>query len=266
VLAPIKRHDSRITRGVALVAALIWAFASAWALPGTATSSAHESSTPTVGIAYVTDTVPPAASPSASPWSSPTASDSPQAAPSTASKPTDPLRFVAFGDSLTYRGSWPAAVDRASPRLKLVRMAGVSMNTTAQMLARLQHDVLAYRPNVVTVLGGTNDRFTGVPKSAFIANLRTIIDQLKAHGVTVILMTIPPNKAGSVTSWNDAIRDIARTEGVALVDIYAVLANSTGGWAKGMTGDGIHPDAAGYARMTTAILAVTNNLFPPDGE
>jgi lysophospholipase L1-like esterase len=161
-------------------------------------------------------------------------------------------RFVAFGDSITYRAPW--ATVAASASVDFVRNAGVPGNTTAQMLARLNHDVLAYNPDVVTLMGGTNDRAQGVPLRTAMAHLRTIITRLENAGARVVLMTIPPN-TGSVAAWNAAIRSLADSEGVPCADIYSVLANAHGGWLPGLTTDGVHPTAAGYARMAPVIAA-----------
>lgn len=178
-----------------------------------------------------------------------------------------PLRLVVLGDSITAWGSWPAAVDAASPHLVLVHNAGVAGNTTAQMLVRLDRDVLAYQPDVVVLMGGTNDRClrsqpATVTQAA--ANLRAIIERLHAAGVVVVLMTIPPCLGlAHILPMNAAIRRLAAVEGTPLVDIYAALVGKGDAYVPAyQCGDGIHPSAAGYARMAQAILAVTSQLWP----
>jgi lysophospholipase L1-like esterase len=164
-----------------------------------------------------------------------------------------PTRLVTLGDSITHRGTWPATA-ATSANLVLVRNAGVDFNTTTQMLARVDTDVLAYGPDVVTILGGTNDRAHGVKASTAMANLGKIIDRLHEYNIRVVLITMPPN-TGSVSAWNTAIKKLAASKGAAVADIFPALANSRGGWASGMTVDGVHPSAAGYARMSPIIAA-----------
>src|SRR2546423_11696213 len=83
--------------------------------------------------------------------------------------------IVAVGDSIT-KGDWDTAVvggwvTRLGHKLRhhypgtafVVRNAGVDGDTTAGVLARLEHDVLAPRPTLVLVPIGTNAFHAGVP-------------------------------------------------------------------------------------------------------
>jgi lysophospholipase L1-like esterase len=168
-------------------------------------------------------------------------------------------RFIPLGDSVTHRGTEWVAVS-AQDNLQLVRNAGVDYQTTAQMLARLDRDVLSYGPDVVTVEGGTNDRANRVPLRTAIANLRQMVVRIQATGARVVLLTIPPN-TGSVAPWNAAIRALAASEGCGFADTFAVLANSRGHWLPGLTADGIHPNAAGYALMEPVIAAALMSVM-----
>lgn len=173
-----------------------------------------------------------------------------------------PLRFVALGDSLTAWPAgdpWPRRLDGLDPAVTLVHNAGVPGNTTAQMRARLGRDVLAYRPGVLFVLGGTNDVGRGIARSTTIANLRAIVETARSRGIRVFLLTIPPDSFPSlvtrVRALNAAIRSLASAEHVALVDIYPPLASAAGLYVPEYTVDGLH-----FSNRGTALVARTVRL------
>ncbi len=61
------------------------------------------------------------------------------------------------------------------------------------MLARLKSDVFAYKPEVLFIMGGTNDLGQNISQATTIANLRAIIVAASAKGIRIDLMTIPPD-------------------------------------------------------------------------
>ena len=103
-------------------------------------------------------------------------------------------RVVFMGDSITE--SWaladPVFFDRG------VVNRGISGQTTAQMLVRFRADVVALRPKIVHILGGTNDVAgnTG-PTSAqdFKNNIMSMVEIARANGIDVILGSLPPAAA-----------------------------------------------------------------------
>jgi lysophospholipase L1-like esterase len=177
---------------------------------------------------------------------------------------TAPRRFVALGDSLTSwsfaagsasastAGTWPSLLASLHADLKLVHNAGVPGNTTAQMLARLARDVFAYSPDVLFVMGGTNDIGDNWGTSVIVANLRSIVRAAKARDIEVVLLTIPPNNASyqyklkRIVAANTAIKKMAAEEGVAVIDVYSALA-TRGGRLKTAyaAADRLHLSAAG---------------------
>jgi hypothetical protein len=66
----------------------------------------------------------------------------------------------------------------------------------------------------------------------------------------VILSTIPPRTSGDVTPYNDAIKTLAQTAKLPLIDYYAeILARQPGvAWQTTLiSGDGVHPTGAAPA-------------------
>ena len=113
----------------------------------------------------------------------------------------------------------------------------------------------SYEPDVVLLMAGTNDQITFVPPSQppadAAADLEDLLEQIDARraGVQIVVAQVIPltfNDAG-ITEYNGLIPAIVTNlseQGlnVRLVDMYAI---GTGN----LSGDGIHPTAAGYDLM-----------------
>ncbi|SEG77672.1 Lysophospholipase L1 [Nonomuraea solani] len=133
-------------------------------------------------------------------------------------EPTRP-RVVAAGDSLT-QGSlganWLAALRAKHPAYEFVN-AGINGNTSADLLRRVDSDIVACRPAAVTLLIGTNDVRDDVPLDQYRNNLRGTIERVKAQtGARVALMSLPPlgedlntDINRKLTGYNAAIKEIA---------------------------------------------------------
>lgn len=210
-----------------------------------------------VSVQYSASTTPVRQSPTAA------ADDLPPAAGSL------PVRAAFLGDSITV-GNSDLAAGRIGPlswfrdlvageQAPLVYAGGVAENgrSTAWMVERVP-DVLAARPEVLFVLGGTNDVATGIPASQIVANLERIIDAADRAGVRVGLGTLPPLDHGAdpatIAEVNAAIRDLADERGAYLLELGEAVAGEDGGWLPGLTTDGIHPSPEGAAAMSAAAL------------
>lgn len=106
---------------------------------------------------------------------------------------------VVLGDSLTAPVGDPAnaaqdwfATANAEANMQLIANAGIGGETTEQLLARVDTDVLAQAPQFATVLGGTNDVFKGVDAATITTNLSLIYDKLAFTNVGIIAFTVPP--------------------------------------------------------------------------
>ena len=70
--------------------------------------------------------------------------------------------------------------------------AGVSGNTSKDMLARLDKDVLSKKPQWMTLSCGVNDVWhgvNGVPLDQYKQNITSIVDQAQAAGIKVVILT-----------------------------------------------------------------------------
>jgi lysophospholipase L1-like esterase len=143
---------------------------------------------------------------------------------------------------------------------------GIAGQTSVQVAARFQSDVIALHPDAVHILVGSNDLTAAwVPQTTWNA-FSSMIAAAKAAGIAVYIGTVPPWGAGPLADSVDpdyAARNIrvktlnawlTAQPGVTVIDYYSMLVGGDGLYNPAMTTDGIHPDAAGYAVMTPAAL------------
>lgn len=187
----------------------------------------------------------------------------------------------------TGRGWFHRFNDYAHQAFTMVYNAGVGGDTSAQMLARIQTDVLAKTSDWVFIGGPVNDAATDVPASTTIANMTQIFDLILSAGRKILALNAAPSTSYNTTARRQALstvnrwyRDIARKgvttsdgrvlRGINVVDVWTQLANpSTGGPATGMAvmeGDGVtyvHWTDAGALRVGQAVYNVLAPLITP---
>ena len=169
-----------------------------------------------------------------------------------------PPRVVFMGDSITeFWGDKDAAFFTNG---KIDR--GISGQTTSQMLLRFRQDVIDLHPQAVHIMAGTND-VAGNTGPATLeqveGNLASMAELAKAHGIRVILASIPPaarfpwrpgmQTVPTIQALNSWIRDYASRNGFTYVDYYGAMATPDGGMKAGLAEDGVHPTPEGYKVM-----------------
>ncbi|HKG76330.1 MAG TPA: arylesterase [Beijerinckiaceae bacterium] len=173
-----------------------------------------------------------------------------------------PLRLVALGDSLTAgyglpaEAAFPAVLERALKQRGHnveVANAGVSGDTASGGLQRLEWSVPDGTDGVILELGA-NDMLRGLDPKVTCQALETIIQQLKARGIPVMLagMYATRNLGPDYVARFDAIyRDLAGTYGLVL---YPFFLEGVAG-QKGLNlPDGLHPTAQGVEQIVRGIL------------
>ncbi len=173
--------------------------------------------------------------------------------------PTAGRQIIFFGDSLVSgRGASPGRdlVSQLTDRIgTTIINAGRSGDTTESAVARLDRDVLARDPRVVIVLLGGNDYLRKVPRDRMFANLRRIVEGIRAKGAGVVLVGINP---GVLTDpFDSGFEEIARrTQSVFVPDVLdGILGNSD------LMSDPIHPNDRGYAMMAARIEDAVKTLM-----
>ncbi|MBX3440729.1 MAG: hypothetical protein KF861_24780, partial [Planctomycetaceae bacterium] len=200
----------------------------------------------------------------------------PPGTPNTAARLLDgkePVRVVCFGDSVTglyyhtggrraYTDLLGTALARLCPRGEITMInAGISGHTTRNALDRIETDVLAKSPTLVTVMFGLND-MTRVPLDEYRANLVQIVEKVRGVGAEVVLCT--PNSVITTDSrpsekleqYCEVARDVARDHQTALCDCYAIYQaareRDPSAWRLLMS-DEIHPNHDGHKLIAESI-------------
>jgi lysophospholipase L1-like esterase len=187
------------------------------------------------------------------------------------------LKIVAVGSSST-TGLWVLDSEATYPQVMRRELAALQPgaqievvnsgrigDTISGTLARLQTDVLAYRPDLVIWQLGTNDvawggRADGL-KDWIVAGVRT----LKSDGADVVLMDLqyaPMVLASSQHQVMQAIiAEVAREERVGLFSRFSLMRHSIeAGLSAGalVSWDGLHNSAAGYDCLGRALARAVN--------
>ena len=172
-------------------------------------------------------------------------------------------RIVFMGDSITE--NWRRLVPGFFSASRLGR--GISGQTTMQMLVRFRQDVIDLRPRVVQIMAGTNDIAgnTGPASDADIENnIRSMTELAQAHGIRVILASIPPaddfpwhkglNPGPRIERLNAWLKSYAAKSGSVYADYWSATHDSLA-FRTPLASDGVHPNEAGYAVMAPVAEA-----------
>lgn len=194
------------------------------------------------------------------------------------SRPKTQPRIVIFGESRC--GQWEAHHPDNWGPVEIVNR-GIGGETTPQIKARLQSDVLALKPDLVILQMGDNDLKTMAMlphrKQEIIqetlANILEIAETIKASGAQVLLTTIfPTDKITLVRSalWSPEVNDSIdyvnqqllayQSPGISPVDCDAFLRD--GRYIKTEYAlDTLHLTAAGYQALNQELEATVKRLL-----
>ena len=118
--------------------------------------------------------------------------------------PVKHWKVAVYGDSISHGGghlsfgpadlaySYESYLDFPSINLSQ------SGDTSEAMVMRFEKDVLPFSPGYLLILGGTNSLRAGVPAADVISDLKEIQRKCREHGITPILMTLPPINPGNI--------------------------------------------------------------------
>jgi lysophospholipase L1-like esterase len=174
---------------------------------------------------------------------------------------SDEERVVFFGDSIT--DIWK--LDDSFPGKHYINR-GIGGQTTSQMLVRFRQDVIDLQPKVVVILAGTNDIAGNSGPTAnedIEANLASMADLAKAHGIRVILSSIlpvnnytpeskeffasrPPARILALNNW---FRDYCVKNDFTYLNYFNAMVDDKGLLKRDLANDGLHPNQAGFAVM-----------------
>jgi len=196
---------------------------------------------------------------------------------------------------VVYADCLPGALAHYGIHAEVVN-AGIGNTTTRDAVARIDRDVRVHHPDLVVVQFGINDSWIDadegrtqprLTRAEYRNNLRKIIHTLESDGARLVLMTPNPMRwadphyieafeqhpglldthavrglNGLLDLYAQDARDVAHTEHVALVDVFAAFESydKVPGQSINellLAGDGIHPNTNGQrlvCRLLTAKL------------
>lgn len=185
-----------------------------------------------------------------------------------------PARILAFGDSLTAGPGLPAEDTLPVQLQKLLKTrghevevinAGVSGDTTAMGLDRLDYALGAGPVDAALLELGANDMLNGMSPKDARANLSRMIEVFQSKGVKVVLAAMV-----SSNNWGQSYREefdsiypgLATKYGVTMVPFFM---EGVWGDPKLLIGDGVHPNAAGVRKIATKIAPYLEKILAPPG-
>ncbi len=161
---------------------------------------------------------------------------------------------------------------------------GIGGERTDQALKRLER-VIALKPDIVTIMYGTNDSYVDQGKSAsritldaYRDNMSKLVSELLRRGIQPVLMTEPrwaadarPNGLGEnpnvrLEPYVAACRETARNWRLPLIDHFAnwTEAHEKGFNLREWTTDGCHPNPTGHGEIAAAMLPVIRQVIGPE--
>jgi acyl-CoA thioesterase-1 len=183
--------------------------------------------------------------------------------------PADAPKVIFLGDSISAglhlerTQAFPALLQRLlldeGHPFRLVN-AGVSGDTSAGGLRRLDW-ILKQGPDVLVVELGGNDGLRGQPVGEVEERLRQIVTRAQAAGARVLLLGVrlPPSLGTAYTDDFAALYSrLAEELGCSLVPYFM---EGTAGVAGNLLDDGIHPSAAGHARIAANVAPALHALL-----
>lgn len=172
---------------------------------------------------------------------------------------TGEQRIVFMGDSITE--FWSVHCPEFFIRKPYINR-GISGQTSPQMLVRFRADVIALKPTIVVLLAGANDLAgnTGPSTLEMITdNIFSMAELAKVHQIKVILCSVLPAydfdwrpnsfPAEKIIQLNKMLKQYADANEILYLDYYSALVDERKGLKADYSGDGVHPNKAGYEVM-----------------
>jgi lysophospholipase L1-like esterase len=193
--------------------------------------------------------------------------------------------IVCHGDSLT-EGSdfnknytWPLLVEnRVNAN---IFNSGIGGDTSAGMLGRFYEDVVRHNPDIVLILGGTNDLWWDLDINLVQANIFAMTCQAQYHNIAPIVgLPLPlymdnirqQKMMAPVGGWEKCVHKLAemieslavsaRENDIVCIDFYHIFLDANGAvLGKYFLEDGLHPNKQGHLLMAEKMVEVLKSSF-----
>lgn len=195
------------------------------------------------------------------------------------------MKIMCMGDSITYGNGLIELSDRWSDIVAartghtMINL-GIGGDATGGMLARCQTQVFAKDPDVLHLLGGTNDIcFTYDYHQAF-CNIVSMIRHAQTFGIPIVIGIPIPFVPERFTKqeWfadrdNDYITDqceklaqvlraFCASREIPVIDYRKAFLNEDGTVRKELYTDALHPNAMGHRAMAEVLCKRLEEIFP----
>jgi lysophospholipase L1-like esterase len=188
-------------------------------------------------------------------------------------------RLVFIGDSITE--FWTDLRELQSESAAIINR-GIRGQNSSQLLLRFEDDAIALQPACIVLLCGTNDLRSYVGEAGSVAesarqrivrNVTAMADIAQARRIALCLGALPPvNPAhpvhrdpSAIVAINAWLAEFAAARRLDFIDYHRVLVDGAGHLDAAFSEDGLHPNAAGYARMRQELqrcATVSSFIYP----
>ena len=152
---------------------------------------------------------------------------------------------------------------------------GIGGQTTPQMLIRFKPDAIDLKPYAIIILAGTNDIAgnTGPSTVRMITdNIFSMAELAIAYEIKVVLASILPvyqypwvddvlDPTSVIDSINSKIKEYVENKGLVYLDYYSSMVDDRKGLKLDFTGDGVHPNEAGYKVMSAIAGEIISQVL-----
>ncbi len=178
--------------------------------------------------------------------------------------------IVFLGDSLTaghnipQNKAFPALInEKITSESVIIINAGVSGDTTFNLLNRLHWVIEQTKPDIAFLCIGANDGLRGFSTNAIQSNLQQIINILSSQNITTVLagISLPENYAPLyVTSFESVFETIAQKNKLVF---FPFLLKDVAGRNEFNLSDRIHPNIKGHEIIANNVFEflVSNNII-----
>lgn len=154
---------------------------------------------------------------------------------------------------------------------------GISGNRTADLLSRIEEDLVAIQPDIVTILLGINDTWhkymigLDTPIEVFESNYEKILEIIKEKTNAKIIMIEPfllynmgkDNMRADLNEKIDCVRKLALKYADAFLPLDAdfVAATVSGTINTELSPDGVHPGEAGKKLIAEKLVPIISRFI-----
>jgi lysophospholipase L1-like esterase len=194
-------------------------------------------------------------------------------------------KIVCHGDSLTEAAdlekgyTWAARVEN---RLNIqIINSGIGGDTSGGLLGRFYPDAIQHQPDMVIIMGGTNDLWWDLDINIILANIYAMACQARYHNIVPLVgLPLPILTARARTqdfmapmagytkfdtqllNLVDALATAARDSDITCLDFYHSFFDKKGKVIPELfLDDGLHPNTEGNRVMATTAVECLQELF-----